>query len=128
MVLPCPQTNILFLENVLRHPEFLSGAASTSFIDRNPELFQLNQKVGGLWFGGRFSIAWLHLAVLGPRLPPQREVSELPPCWIVCLPDTHGPALPSMVPCAPSFRASCPTAPPCWSTWLRDELCALHPY
>lgn len=40
------QTNILFLENVLRHPEFLSGAATTSFIDRNPELFELNQKVG----------------------------------------------------------------------------------
>ncbi|PRW20525.1 pyruvate carboxylase isoform A [Chlorella sorokiniana] len=38
------KTNILFLENVLRHPEFLSGEATTSFIDRNPELFQLNQK------------------------------------------------------------------------------------
>ena len=28
------KTNILFLENVLRHPEFLSGTATTSFIDR----------------------------------------------------------------------------------------------
>lgn len=28
------KTNILFLENVLRHPEFLSGLATTSFIDR----------------------------------------------------------------------------------------------
>ena len=28
------KTNILFLENVLRHPEFLSGQATTSFIDR----------------------------------------------------------------------------------------------
>ena len=28
------KTNILFLENVLRHPEFLSGKATTSFIDR----------------------------------------------------------------------------------------------
>ena len=30
------KTNILFLENVLRHPEFLSGKATTSFIDRYP--------------------------------------------------------------------------------------------
>ena len=29
------KTNILFLENVLRHPEFLSGKATTSFIDRS---------------------------------------------------------------------------------------------
>ena len=35
----CVQTNILFLENVLRHPEFLSGKATTSFIDRHPQLF-----------------------------------------------------------------------------------------
>lgn len=49
-----PQTNILFLENVLRHPEFLSGAATTSFIDRNPELFELNQKASAIaawWLG-----------------------------------------------------------------------------
>jgi len=28
------KTNIVFLEHVLRHPEFLSGSATTSFIDR----------------------------------------------------------------------------------------------
>ena len=28
------KTNISFLEKVLRHEEFLSGAATTSFIDR----------------------------------------------------------------------------------------------
>jgi len=33
------KTNILFLENVLRHPEFLSGGATTSFIERHPALF-----------------------------------------------------------------------------------------
>ncbi len=30
--------DIGFLENVLRHPEFLSGTATTSFIERNPQL------------------------------------------------------------------------------------------
>ena len=36
------KTNILFLENVLRHPEFLSGAATTSFIERHPALFNFS--------------------------------------------------------------------------------------
>ncbi len=33
------KTNIIFLNNVMRDPEFLSGQATTSFIDRNPHLF-----------------------------------------------------------------------------------------
>jgi acetyl/propionyl-CoA carboxylase alpha subunit len=44
--LSCPpqirgiKTNIPFLENVLRHPEFLAGEAKTSFIEKNAqELF-----------------------------------------------------------------------------------------
>lgn len=40
------KTNILFLENVLRHPEFLSGQATTSFIDENPQLFDFHQDAG----------------------------------------------------------------------------------
>ena len=33
------KTNTPFILNVLRHPEFLSGAATTSFIADHPELF-----------------------------------------------------------------------------------------
>lgn len=33
------RTNIQFLENVIRHPAFLSGQATTSFLDQTPELF-----------------------------------------------------------------------------------------
>jgi pyruvate carboxylase len=33
------KTNIPFLENVFHHPEFLSGHATTSFIENHPELF-----------------------------------------------------------------------------------------
>ena len=40
------KTNIPFLENVLRHPEFLCGEATTSFIERNPQLFQFSSKEG----------------------------------------------------------------------------------
>lgn len=33
------KTNIPFLENVVKHPDFLSGEYSTQFIDQTPELF-----------------------------------------------------------------------------------------
>lgn len=32
------KTNIGFLQNVLKNPEFVSGMATTSLIDRNPQL------------------------------------------------------------------------------------------
>ena len=41
------KTNISFLDNVLKHPEFLSGKATTSFIERNPGLFDLGNKSAG---------------------------------------------------------------------------------
>ena len=34
------KTNIPFLENVITHPTFRSGAATTTFIDTHPELFE----------------------------------------------------------------------------------------
>jgi pyruvate carboxylase len=34
------KTNIPFLENVMQHPDFLSGNYDTSFIDTKPELFE----------------------------------------------------------------------------------------
>ena len=41
------KTNILFLENVLRHPDFLTGRATTSFIEDNPQLFDFHQDAAG---------------------------------------------------------------------------------
>ncbi|WP_096467794.1 pyruvate carboxylase [Aneurinibacillus soli] len=38
------KTNIPFLENVMQHPDFLSGNYDTSFIDTKPELFEFPQK------------------------------------------------------------------------------------
>ena len=35
------KTNIPFLENVVNHPRFRSGAVTTSFLDESPELFRL---------------------------------------------------------------------------------------
>lgn len=37
-------TNVLFLENVLQHPEFQSGNAAVDFIDKHPELFELEER------------------------------------------------------------------------------------
>lgn len=34
------KTNIPFLANVVKHPDFISGAASTTFIDETPELYE----------------------------------------------------------------------------------------
>jgi pyruvate carboxylase len=38
------KTNIAFLENVMRHPEFLAGRCDTSFIEAHPELTQATEK------------------------------------------------------------------------------------
>jgi pyruvate carboxylase len=38
------KTNILFLENVIRHPRFRDGSITTSFLDETPELFHLPQR------------------------------------------------------------------------------------
>ena len=37
------KTNIAFLENLVLHPTFIAGAATTSFIDTTPELFRVRQ-------------------------------------------------------------------------------------
>ena len=37
------KTNIAFLENLIRHPTFVSGGATTNFIDTTPALFQIRQ-------------------------------------------------------------------------------------
>ncbi|SFI61301.1 pyruvate carboxylase [Thermoflavimicrobium dichotomicum] len=38
------KTNLLFLENVVTHPDFLSGNYDTSFIDTKPELFKFKPR------------------------------------------------------------------------------------
>src|SRR5439155_12852245 len=38
------KTNIPFLENLIKNPKFISGDATTTFIDTTPELFHIKQK------------------------------------------------------------------------------------
>jgi len=67
------KTNIPFLQNVLRHPVFVSGDARTDFIDNTPELFEFprrrNRAQRVLRFLGE-------VAVNGPTVAP---ASEAPP-------------------------------------------------
>jgi len=39
------KNNIPFLENLILHPEFLSGSATVNFIGEHPELFQFSQRL-----------------------------------------------------------------------------------
>ncbi|MCS7063806.1 MAG: pyruvate carboxylase [Methylacidiphilales bacterium] len=38
------KTNIPFLENLIHHPDFVSGQATTTLIDHSPQLFQFKQR------------------------------------------------------------------------------------
>lgn len=42
------KTNIGFLQNVMTHPEFLSGVVTTSFIETNPDLFEFEKAYGAM--------------------------------------------------------------------------------
>lgn len=37
------KTNVLFLENIVNHPHFQEGLATTNFLDESPELFRFEQ-------------------------------------------------------------------------------------
>ncbi|KAK9814506.1 hypothetical protein WJX72_007023 [[Myrmecia] bisecta] len=63
------KTNILFLENVLRHPEFLHGQATTSFIERNPGLFDFNQQEGTVAHSSKLLTYLADLVVNGAKHP-----------------------------------------------------------
>jgi pyruvate carboxylase len=77
------ETNIRFLENVLRHPTFLEGRCTTGFIDSTPELLhfpprrdrgtRLLQYVAEVTVNGRPGV---------PRATPDPSISEpAPPTW-----------------------------------------------
>lgn len=97
-------TNIVFLENVLRHPEFLAGEATTSFIDRNPGLFENAQGSGSskllTYLAEMIVNGPSHPGAVGPppakvvppppRLPPGADPHIAPSGWRDYL-VAHGP-------------------------------------
>jgi pyruvate carboxylase len=75
------KTNIQFLENVLRHPGFLSGQATTSFIEQNPQLFNYHR---GAIESSKLLTYLAEMVVNGPKHPgaigaPPAKVTPKPP-------------------------------------------------
>lgn len=84
-------TNLLFLENVINHPQFQSGECTTRFIDQTPELFRfarrrdratrLLQFIGEVIVNGNPEVAGrAHPGSFDPpQLPPVRLTHAPPP-------------------------------------------------
>jgi pyruvate carboxylase len=87
------KSNISFLENLIQHPTFLKGEATTTFIDASPELFRFRAKrdratkilsyLGDVIVNGRAD-------VLG-RMDPKREFVDPPvPEYLRSVPPPDG--------------------------------------
>jgi len=63
------KTNLPFLENVVSHPVFLSGDATTGFIDAHPELFTFEGEDSGAKDGNKLLVYFADCAVNGPDHP-----------------------------------------------------------
>ena len=82
------KTNIPFLQNVLRHPQFLQGAVHTTFVDDTPDLFRFSRRRNR----AQRLLRYLgDLAVNGPSTP---WISTEPPARI-------SPEIPALDPRAP---------------------------
>jgi pyruvate carboxylase len=89
------KTNLVFLENVLRHPEFLGGGATTSFIERNPGLFDFGVGASGSAQSSKVLSYLAEMIVNGHQHPgavggPPSRIQPPPPP----LPRSADPALP----------------------------------
>src|SRR5205814_1452462 len=74
------KTNIPFLENLINHPQFVSGEATTTFIDNTPELFRFRAKrdratkilsyLGDVIINGRKEVKG--------KIDPKKELADAP--------------------------------------------------
>ena len=69
------KTNIPFLQNVIRHPQFLSGDTHTRFVDETPELFKMPRRKDR---GTKAVHALADITVNGPPGLPSRPVRPKP--------------------------------------------------
>ena len=102
------KTNIPFLENLLSHPTFVSGDATTTFIDNTPELFHFRPRrdratkilsyLGDVIINGRPEVKG--------KFDPKRRLPRLP---------SHPPIPPANASAAGNAR------PACWR-WARRNL------
>ena len=91
------KTNLPFLQNVMTHPEFLTGSTTTAFIEKHPELFEFERSYGAKGNSTAQIMNYLadvavngpsHPGAVGPRcskedpMPlPSMEGLPVPPGW-----------------------------------------------
>lgn len=95
------KTNIPFLENVIQHPNFISGEYNTTFIDQSPELFVFPKRkdrgtkmltyIGNTTVNGFEGLEKRKKPLLNkPRMPKVNYIEE-PPKGTKQILDEHGP-------------------------------------
>ena len=97
-ILPLLQTNIPFIQNVLKHPLFMDGFVNTDFIHNNPELFDVQRSqnraqkllhyLGHVMVNGPVTplSTGMKPAKITPNIP---EVNSLYPSFCHCSNLTH---------------------------------------
>ncbi len=106
------KTNIPFLENVLKHPDFLNGECTTTFIETHPELFDFKPKLDR---ANKILNYLSNLAVNGfpdvdPRLKPARIQTP------------QVPKIPKVAPpVSPAFRIFQEQGPKGLATWITQQ-------
>ncbi len=83
------KTNIPFLENVLHHPVFQAGDATTRFIEENPELFKFSPRrdratrlltyIGEITVNGHPQVAGRRIPESFGHAPVPEHINEAPP-------------------------------------------------
>lgn len=83
------KTNIPFLENVINHPVFAAGEATTGFIEQQPELFKFKPRrdratkllsyLGDVTVNGNPQVAGRPMPEAFPRSPLPEHLSSAPP-------------------------------------------------
>ena len=111
------KTNIPFLENVLKHPDFLRGDCDTRFIETHPELFDFKPKLDR----ANKLLAYLsNLAVNGfPDIDPKREGASVRPARFL---NPQVPQVPkSAPPVSPAFQVFREKGAKGLSDWLLKQ-------
>ncbi|MBW8888503.1 MAG: pyruvate carboxylase [Fibrobacteres bacterium] len=106
------KTNIPFLENVLKHPEFLAGKCTTTFIETHPELFDFKPRLDR---ANKLLDYLSQIAVNGfPDIDPKLKPARLQTPPIPKVPKTAPPVSPAFA----VFKAHGPEG---LAKWLKQQ-------
>ncbi len=96
------KTNIAFLENVMKHPQFVAGTCTTAFIDESPELFVMPERkdratkllnyLGDVVVNGTPGLPKAEKPITIPPRIPTYPATAVPQSGTKQILDAHGPA------------------------------------